>query len=333
MIAVSIVIPTRNRAKLLKLALNSIVSQTLSYDEFEVIVVDNGSTDQTCNVAKSFKEEITNFKYIYDANPGLHVGRHRGMLESTGDILVYADDDIEAFPSWLESVEEAFQDPNVAMVGGNNLPMFLEAPPKWLTILWKKASFFYGYNVLPALSILQLPEVMREFSPHYVWGCNFAIRKSVLLDAGGFHPDGMPQELIRFRGDGETHVSRYVAETGLKCMFHPGATVYHKVTQGRMTKAYFRQRGFNQGISDSYTALRNQDIQSVSNNNNLFKRTARWLIRQAKERIHLGADAREALSEMKYGHREGYAYHQNCYQKDSEVRAWVHKEKYYEESA
>lgn len=329
---ISLVFPTRNRADLLELALGSIVNQTLSDKQFEVIVVDNGSIDQTAETVDRFVKQLTNLRYIYDAEPGLHTGRHRGMLESRGEILVFADDDIEAFPTWLESVEEAFQDLNVAMMGGNNLPMFLETPPKWLISLWKKASFFYGDNAFPALSILQLPEVMREFSPHYVWGCNFAIRKSVLLEAGGFHPDGMPQELIRFRGDGETHVSRYVEESDLKCMFHPGATVYHKVTQGRMTKAYFRQRGFNQGVSDSYTALRNQDVQSVLNDSNLFKRAARWLIRQAKERIHLDADAREALLEMKYGHREGYAYHQKCYQEDSEVRAWVHKEKYYEES-
>lgn len=329
---ISLIFPTRNRAELLAFALNSIVNQTLSSDRFEVIVVDNGSTDNTAKTTDRFTERLTNLRYIYDAEPGLHTGRHRGMLESTGNILVFADDDIEAFPTWLASIEEAFQDPNVAMVGGNNLPKFLETPPKWLVSLWEQPAI-YGGKALPALSVLQLPESTGEFNPHYVWGCNFSIRKGVLLEAGGFHPDGMPMELIRFRGDGETHVSRYVEESGLKCMFHPEASVYHKVTPSRMTKAYFYQRGFNQGISDSYTGLRAQDTQSVSIDNILSKRVVRWLMRKIKERLYLEVGAREILLEMRNGHRAGYAYHQKCYKDESDVRAWVHKEKYYEELA
>lgn len=329
---ISVVFPTRNRAHFLGFALDSIVTQTLPDDQFEVIVVDNGSTDKTAQIANKYAKLLTNFRYLYDPEPGLHTGRHRGMLESRGEILVFADDDIEATPTWLASIEEAFQDPNVSMVGGNNLPMFLEIPPKWLTGLWKQPAV-YGGKAIPALSILQLPNFMREFSPYYVWGCNFSIRKSILQEAGGFHPDGMPKALIRFRGDGETHVSRYVIESGLKCLFHPGATVYHKVTQDRMTKAYFRQRGYNQGVSDSYTALRNQDVQTAVIDDGFTKRSARWLVRHIKDRLYLDGDAREALLEMKNGHSEGYAYHQQCYEGDPEVRTWVHKIKYYEERA
>jgi len=93
------------------------------------------------------------------------------------------------------------------MAGGNNLPMFLETPPTWLTALWNRPTDLSG-RALPALSMLELTGPPRNISPYYVWGCNFAIRKDVLIKAGGFHPDGMPKESIRFRGDGETHVSR-----------------------------------------------------------------------------------------------------------------------------
>ena len=158
-----------------------------------------------------------------------------------------------------------------------------------------------------------------------VWGCNFAIRKSVLVEAGGFHPDGMPGEMIRYRGDGETHVSRYIVENDLKCMFHPGASLYHKVTPERMTHSYFRQRGYSQGISDSYTALRNQDVSQK----NLMRRAVVWAWRKIKDRIYLSAEARQALNEFKQGHREGYAYHQDCYKTDPEIRAWVHKADYF----
>ena len=226
--------------------MSSINKQTLSKDSYEVLIVDNGSADRTAELVTDLIAGKSNHRYVYEPVPGLHNGRHRGMIEAKGDVLVFADDDIEAFPSWLATIRNLFCDPEVAMVGGNNLPLFIEPPPDWLMRLWQQPHRLGG-KVLPALSILELGGSKRVHSPYYVYGCNFAIRRQVLLKAGGFHPDGMPKELIRFRGDGETHVSRFVANTGMKCLFHPDASVYHKVTPERMSIDYFRQRGFNQG--------------------------------------------------------------------------------------
>lgn len=329
---ISVVIPTRNRGEFLGAALESLTRQELSADRFEVLVIDNGSTDQTASVVDEYAARLENLRYFHAPEPGLHIGRHRGMMEAKGDILVFADDDIEAFPSWLSSISETFADSNVAMVGGNNLPMFLKFPPAWLKRLWERPAIKRG-RALPVLSVLELMGGRQELSPFYVWGCNFAIRKNILLAAGGFHPDGMPKELIRFRGDGETHVSRYVAESGMKCIFHPGASVYHKVTPERMNFAYFRQRGFNQGVSDSYTALRNQGVVVHREQYNPFKRIAGKMWRKLRDVFWIEPEAKQALRELKFGYREGYAYHQRMYQEDSEVREWVHKPKYFEERA
>lgn len=321
---ISVVIPTRNRADLLSSAIQSLFSQTLGKNRFETLIIDNGSTDHTKEVVSQYKNQLPNLRYIHASEPGLHIGRHRGMREAKGDVLVFADDDIEATPAWLESYHRLFSDSQVAMVGGNNFPLFIQPPPNWLKCLWEHSRLKSG-RALPALSILHLKGGLRECSPYRVWGCNFAIRKSVLAEAGGFHPDGMPRQLIRYRGDGETHVSRYIIENGLKCIFHPEASVYHKVTPERMTHSYFRQRGYSQGVSDSYTALRNRDISQK----NLIRCAVVWAWHQLKDRICLSAEARQALNEFKRGHREGYAYHQNCYKTDPEIHAWVHKADYF----
>lgn len=325
---ISLIIPTRNRADLLTMAIHSLLTQTLKKEDFDVLIVDNGSTDRTADVVSRFANDLPNLRYIQAPEPGLHVGRHRGMHEARGDVLVFADDDIEAMPSWLESYQQLFADPDVAMAGGNNFPLFIQTPPDWLIELWEQPTMGGG-RMLSALSILHMTGSSRSFSPHQVWGCNFAIRKSVLLQAGGFHPDGMPKDLIRFRGDGETHVSRYVVKSGLNCMFHPGASVYHKVTPERMTFQYFRQRGFNQGVSDSYTALRNQDASTPSARRSLLYRGTSWAWRKLKDQIYLTREARQALTELKEGHSEGYAYHQAAYRSDPEVRGWVHRPTYF----
>lgn len=326
---ITVIIPTRNRAQLLNAAIQSLAQQTLSQETFEVLVIDNGSTDGTADAVKDKASVRSNVRYIYEPKPGLHAGRHRGMLEASGDLLVFADDDIEALPSWLATIQEVFADPKVAMVGGNNRPMFLEQPPAWLMTMWNRPHPLGG-RAIPALSILELDGGPRSLNPYYVWGCNFAIRKDVLLQAGGFHPDGMPTELIRFRGDGETHVSRFVAESSMKCQFHPGASVYHKVTQARMTIDYFRQRGFNQGVSDSYTRLRNKDDTKCSKS---F--LSKWIVRWGWRALKVGSGRfltttdRHAEWAMRQGYCEGYCYHQNAYRSDAEVREWVHRELYF----
>lgn len=329
---ISVIIPSRNRAELLAYALESLTKQTLSNDEFEVLVIDNGSTDDTATTVQQFSEKLPNLRYFYEPEPGLHSGRHLGMLKSQGAILVFADDDIEAFPTWLASIQGAFLESDVAMVGGNNLPMFLNAPPLWLNNMWERSSIQNG-RAFPWLSILELTGEKRELSPYLVWGCNFSIRKPILLAAGGFHPDGMPKELIRFRGDGETHVSRFVDQSDMKCIFHPGASVFHKVTPERMTIEYFRQRGFNQGVSDSYSALRGEvTITQKKDRNSLvnFVAYGRHSIKRIIEFLQpRDSHEQRVLKELKLGYQEGYAYHQKMYLEDTEVRAWVHKPQYF----
>lgn len=326
---ISVVIPTRDRAALLAPALESLTRQTLATNAFEVLVIDNGSRDATAEVCRAYASRLLNLRYFLAHEPGLHVGRHRGLQEANGDVLVFADDDIEAFPSWLVSIREVFNDPHVAMAGGNNLPKFVETPPDWLASLWTHPRK-HGLRSIQELSVIEFPQLHGAISPYLVWGCNLAIRKSVLMEAGGFHPDGMPKELIRFRGDGETHVSRHVVESGLNCVFDAGASIYHLVTPERMTFAYFRQRGFNQGVSDSYTILRDLHLHGrvLEAAKAVLRRLARRSYRRWMGYGAQDAKARHALRELDVGHAEGYAYHQHLFRTDPEVRAWVLKESY-----
>lgn len=326
----SVIIPTRNRAALLRMALQSLVAQTVPAQRFEVLVVDNGSTDSTRLVVEEFQCQPWDLRYFFDATPGLHVGRHRGLKEARGEVLVYADDDIEATPTWLAAIEECFRSPDVAMVGGNNYPKFELPPPAWLTRLWQKPA--YDGRAISPLSVLELAPGQRPFSPFCVWGCNFSIRKQVLLAAGGFHPDGMPEEQIRFRGDGETHVSAHVARSGLTCLFDSRASVYHAVTRARMTVEYFRKRAFNQGISDSYTELRqgrrgwrDTYLKPLTGALTAVRGARTWAIELLSRDRELSLLARA----MRAGYREGYKYHQDAYRSDAVLQSWVHKPNYY----
>jgi hypothetical protein len=180
---------------------------------------------------------------------------------------------------------------------------------------------------------------VKEINPSCVFGCNFSIRKDVLEEAGGFHPDGMPQELIKFRGDGESYVSRYILEKGYKTVYNPKASVYHLVSNSRMTLEYFEQRAFNQGISDSFSKIRSSKEQSTSILTFSGKRDTilpniikilRVLSFKVLNVFYFLKDPRSMIikSKINKAYRKGYRYHQNEVLTDNQLLKWVMKENY-----
>jgi len=314
MIMLSVIIPTRNRADFLKLALLSIQSQTLPADSFEVIVIDNGSTDNTRQAVESFQQKLRNIRYFYDSTPGLHVGRHLGMKMAKSDILVYADDDIEAFPTWLQAIAESFQNQDVVLVGGKNLPKFEEEPPEWIKKMWKPDK--NGHRIISYLSVLDLGDEIKTIYPYLVFGCNFSIKRATLLEAGGFHPDAMPQEMLRYRGDGETHVSKFIESMKYKTIYNPKASVFHVVPPGRLSEAYFRKRAYLQGISDSYTQIRNKNIIQDSAFSRVFK-----YLRLLRKKYRLYAIVRQRHIANHY--YQGFLMHQNSATEDKNLYEWI----------
>lgn len=315
----SVIIPTCNRADFLKSTLQSLEFQTLPRDLFEVLVIDNGSTDNTKRIVESAQQQLVNIRFFYDPTPGLHVGRHLGMKMAKSDILVYADDDIVAFPTWLEAIAESFHDQDVALVGGKNLPKFECDPPSWIMKMWRKNKD--GNRVLSYLSILDLGDEIKQIHPYYVFGCNFSIRKNILLNSGGFHPDTMPQKLIKYRGDGETHVSAFIKRKRLKTLYHPGASVFHMVPQNRLTEAYFCKRAYLQGISDSYTQIRNKDMAHHST----IMRTFEYL-RLLQKKFGLYASPRKRHIESHY--YQGFIMHHNLSAEDKNLYEWIIRPNY-----
>jgi glycosyltransferase involved in cell wall biosynthesis len=318
-IYLSVIIPTRNREKKLKILLESLRNQKYPQRCFEIIVVDNGSSDNTKAIADKYTFYFKNFKYIYEAKPGLHVGRHIGLKVARGDILVYADDDIYALDTWLEGIVESFEDPKVALVGGNNYPRYESRPPKWEKNLWIKTR--WG-KALPQYSILDFGKTVKSISPQYVWGCNFSIRKSILLEIGGFHPDGMPKELLFYRGDGETFVSQQILKKRYKTIFNPKASVYHWVSNDRMTIDYIYRRGYMQGISDSYTEIRCNRGISV-------KMQLKVVIEIIVQIVNINFNnITKAHKKNLLGYYKGYINHQNKVRKNKDLLKWILKKNY-----
>jgi len=244
MIDVSIIIPTYNRASFLRQSITGLDALEINKIPFEIIVVDNTSTDNTKHIVKEFQEKKayskTKLVYIYEKQLGLHFARHTGAKASNGEILVYIDDDVICDKNFLIEILKPYKDPSVGCVGGKILPKWEIEPPEWIN----KFPKWY-------LSILDDHEGPKEVQ--WIYGCNFSIRKSLLFELGGFNPDSFgDKKMWWMRGDGEIGLLRKAHDAGKKVIYNPKAVVWHSIPKERLTEKYFKERAFKSGIETSF---------------------------------------------------------------------------------
>ncbi|MYL84665.1 glycosyltransferase [Desulfovibrio aerotolerans] len=302
---VSVIIPTCNRATLLRKTLAGLKRQTLSLDQFECIVVDNGSTDDTVNACREMASCFPRFKYIREDRPGLHMGRHTGWRHADASVLAILDDDAIPLPTWAEGMAEGFADWKVGLVTGRILPKFERPPPSWLSSLWVADA--YGKH-LPWYTLLDFGDVLREIPHKYVWGANFGVRKATLEAVGGFHPDSLPNDRLAYRGDGECATTEAIEKLGMRCLYHPKASVLHCLNASRLNLNYLYERAFRQGISDSYTKTRRTGaLQGL---------------------LPVREHGTTPESHLARGYAEGFNFHQRALVDTPDLYAWVMQSDY-----
>jgi glucosyl-dolichyl phosphate glucuronosyltransferase len=327
---ISIIIPTCNRAGALLRILPSIATAVVaSKNRVEIIVVDNGSIDDTAGVCGEIKDRFPNYnwRYLYDDTPGLLTGRHLGAREARGEILAFLDDDVLLAPSWLEAMDDAFRDPEVMLAGGPVWPHYEAEPPSWLAGMW--IEFEAGVRVLGELSLVDLGASTKEVDPLYVPGGNCAIRKAAFQACGGFHPDSMPKPLQRYQGDGEVGLALKMAARGLKALYHPGAAVKHVIPASRLTHQSCEQKGFFQGVSDSYTEIRrNGFLPTRTKSWKDHVRPIKWKLE--RERLLRNTTAENLRFLVARARFAGHWFHEDEVRKDPKLLAWVLKSDYFD---
>jgi glycosyltransferase involved in cell wall biosynthesis len=330
LLKVSILIPTLGRPDSLARTLDSILAQEAAFD-FEVIVLDNGCEDAIQDLVEGMRakhgDQTLCPYYVPVPAIGLHNARHAGARAARSEILIYVDDDVIAAPGWLQAIVQPFDDPHVHLAGGPCLPQF-EAPiPEWLEAFWPARP--EGKRICTFLGLLDLGPDPLDVDPNLIWGLNFAIRKQTLFEIGGFHPDSVPWELRRYRGDGETAVTRAILQRGDLAIYQPAAQVFHIVPKERLTTEYLEKRSFLDGISASFTDLRSKEIRSWPQPKAMgsLKTIARSIVYAAAPKR--GARAAAKSLAMK-SFRAGYMYHQTEVQGDPDLSQWVMRDDYWD---
>jgi glycosyltransferase involved in cell wall biosynthesis len=332
---ISVIIPTINRATTLILTRESLVTQSFPVDEYEILIVDNGSRDRTKTVCENLIAQYQShqIRYFYEPSPGVHAARHGGVLEAKGDILAFVDDDIETDVDWLQGIADSFSDPTVKLVGGRNLPKYEVQPPAWLDWFWHDTP--YG-KACPHLSLMDFGDRVLEIDANYIWSQNLAISKQTFLELGGFHPDNFSSHLQHFQGDGETGLARKLKRSGYKAIYQPKAKILHQVSQSRITYDYFDRRFFSQGISDSFAAIRKNggQLEKVRLKQKLvdLQTNSKYSLKLLKRKFdRQNLPERPILKErFNLAHQAGYNFHQTAVSKNPHLLEWVLKPDYLE---
>src|SRR5665213_878667 len=130
---ISVIIPTYNRVDLLAGAIESLLNQNARNDTFEVIVVDNNSTDGTRAIVGNYvKRSPELVRYVFEPRQGVSYARNAGIANAAGNILAFTDDDVQVDADWAVKLRDAFLAyPEAVYMGGKVLPTWKKARPAW----------------------------------------------------------------------------------------------------------------------------------------------------------------------------------------------------------
>src|ERR1700676_1714473 len=134
-VKLTVIVCTYNRSRSLEKLLRSLIAITLPADvEWEVLIVDNNSSDDTRDVVRSFCDQCPGlFRYVFEPNSGKSHALNTGIRKSNADILAFADDDVIVEPSWLQNLTANLRDDKWAGAGGRILGHWTFPPPRSLS--------------------------------------------------------------------------------------------------------------------------------------------------------------------------------------------------------
>jgi glycosyltransferase involved in cell wall biosynthesis len=248
----TVIVCTYNRAGNLPRCLGALAAQQgVQGREWEVLVVDNNSSDDTKAVVADLASKLPiNVRYESEPEQGLNYARNTGVRQSTGKYFSYVDDDITVSEIWLSSLLKAFEINDADAVGGRiHLDPSIKLP-KWIRADTDMRGFL-GYQ--------DFGEEPLRLDGHnrYPFGGNMAFNRRVVERIGYFNPKlgrkGAGRKRSELFKGAETDYFHRLANSGeVRIFYAPDAIVYHQVMPFQLEKKYFRTIHFNAGFQKAF---------------------------------------------------------------------------------
>lgn len=244
----SVIFCTYNREKYIYKALESIALQDYPVERYEIVLVNNNSTDRTEELCREFQGKYPDvrLKYVVETQQGLSYARNRGILESSGELLVYVDDDATAFPGYLKAFDDFFAShPDVVAAGGPIIPYYEVDPPQWIS----------HYTKVLVTGYLYLGKKIKPFKKgKYPGGGNACYRKEVFEKYGLFNPE-LGRKGNSLIGAEEKDLFARIFADNNEVWYIPETAIYHYIPESKLTEEHFKRLTYSIGVSERIRTL------------------------------------------------------------------------------
>jgi glycosyltransferase involved in cell wall biosynthesis len=251
---ITVILCTYNRCQTLANALESVALTKFSDPvEWEVLVVDNNSKDQTRVVVEDYCRRYPGrFRYLFEGQQGKSYALNAGIRASDGDVIAFMDDDVTVDPMWLQNLTAPLQNGDWAGAGGRTLPAQPYSLPRWLTI---EGPYEMGGIVAAVFDLGDRPGELDR--PPY--GTNMAFQRKMFDRYGLFRTDLGPRPGSEIRNE-DTDFGRRLMSAGERLRYEPSAIVYHPVLEGRLKKDYLLKWRFDMGRAAIWEVGKRPDV-------------------------------------------------------------------------
>jgi glycosyltransferase involved in cell wall biosynthesis len=229
--AITIAIATHNRSDELARTLSTLECIESRGELYEILIVDNASTDDTAYVAERYISRLGGLlRYVYEADLGLSRARDRAVEEARYEIIAFLDDDVNVDRQWLRILSGAYERGDFAAIGGRAFLVYPDSRPRWLSD-----------RTEGLLTKVDLGAVPRSARPDELYGVNLSFKKEWLQRAGRFRSDlGRVGQCLL--GGEEGDMLARIAEIGGELLYDPGPVVGHRVAPERLRRRWFWSR-------------------------------------------------------------------------------------------
>lgn len=263
---ISVIICTYNRQKYIYNVLKSVAENDLPRTEYEIVLVNNNSTDNTEQECRRFQNDFpeVKFRYCVETSQGLSYARNCGIRQASGDLLAYVDDDATVNKEYLSTYARFFADhPDAVAAGGPILPRYETEEPKWMT----------HYTRQLITGKLYLGEKEREFPRGaFPGGGNACYRKSVFDTVGLFNVE-LGRKGNSLIGAEEKDLFDKMTTHGMHFYYLPTAILYHIIQPYKLTDDHFERLTYSIGVSERY---RTQQISRKKYLTRLMQEGVKW---------------------------------------------------------
>ena len=239
----SVVICSYNRGKYLPMVLNSLQAQDYSCLSYEIILINNNSTDNTDEIIRTYQEANPELPLIYviEYNQGISYARNRGVETAKGDIIVFIDDDETVESDFLASVNDFFtQYKDAGISSGPVIPVYETEKPKWLSHFTMRL-ITGAYDKGKSIKLLG--------NKDYPGTGHACFRKSLFVKYGAFDVT-LGRKGNSLMGAEDKDFFLRLMNGGEKCYYLPSAKIYHHIPDSKLTDDFFRKITYSIGKSE-----------------------------------------------------------------------------------